>query len=145
MSNSNSVHHVSSSPRACSRHKTSVSLKLPSREPNEGQVLLRTLYLSVDPHMRQVMNEVGPKYAPSVRLGEPMVGEKTVLAHCSISASPAYDWKRAPRTSNLAAARMAHVKFSSSVARTTTAAGDARSSAANADALYRSFNCAPTA
>jgi NADPH-dependent curcumin reductase len=42
--------------------------------PNEGQVLLRTLYLSLDPYMRQLMNEIGPVYAPSVRLGEPMAG-----------------------------------------------------------------------
>jgi NADPH-dependent curcumin reductase CurA len=43
-------------------------------EPEEGQVLLRTLYLSLDPYMRQLMDEIGPVYAPSVRLGEPMVG-----------------------------------------------------------------------
>lgn len=42
--------------------------------PNEGQVLLRTLYLSLDPYMRGLMNEIGPTYAPSVRLGEPMAG-----------------------------------------------------------------------
>lgn len=42
--------------------------------PNEGQVLLRTLYLSLDPYMRQLMNEAGPIYAPPVRLGEPMAG-----------------------------------------------------------------------
>ncbi|WP_437625693.1 NADP-dependent oxidoreductase [Sorangium sp. So ce1151] len=42
--------------------------------PGEGQVLLRTLYLSLDPYMREVMNEIGPAYAPSVRLGEPVVG-----------------------------------------------------------------------
>ncbi|WP_437968648.1 NADP-dependent oxidoreductase [Sorangium sp. So ce260] len=42
--------------------------------PGEGQVLLRTLYLSLDPYMREVMNEIGPAYAPSVRLGEPMPG-----------------------------------------------------------------------
>jgi NADPH-dependent curcumin reductase CurA len=42
--------------------------------PGEGQVLLRTLYLSVDPYMRNLMEEVGPTYAPSVRLGEPLVG-----------------------------------------------------------------------
>lgn len=42
--------------------------------PDEGEVLLRTLYLSLDPYMRQVMNEVGPVYAASVRLGEPMPG-----------------------------------------------------------------------
>ena len=42
--------------------------------PDEGQVLLRTLYLSLDPYMRQVMNDVGPVYAPSVPLGTPMPG-----------------------------------------------------------------------
>jgi NADPH-dependent curcumin reductase CurA len=43
-------------------------------EPAQGQVLLRTVYLSLDPYMRGVMNEIGPGYTPSVRLGEPMVG-----------------------------------------------------------------------
>jgi len=42
--------------------------------PDEGQALLRTLYLSLDPYMRQVMNEIGPVYAPSVPLGAPMPG-----------------------------------------------------------------------
>ena len=37
--------------------------------PDDGQVLLRTLYLSLDPYMRQLMDEVGPTYAPSVQLG----------------------------------------------------------------------------
>lgn len=40
----------------------------------EGEVLLRTLYLSLDPYMRNVMNEDGPIYAPSISLGEVMVG-----------------------------------------------------------------------
>src|SRR4051812_48188381 len=42
--------------------------------PGAGQLLLRTLYLSVDPYMRNVMEEVGPVYAPSVPLGSTMVG-----------------------------------------------------------------------
>ena len=46
----------------------------PVPEPGEGQVLLRTLYLSLDPYMRQLMDEVGPVYAPRVELGSPMVG-----------------------------------------------------------------------
>jgi NADPH-dependent curcumin reductase len=46
----------------------------PVPELREDHVLLRTLYLSLDPYMREVMNEVGPVYAPSVRLGEAMVG-----------------------------------------------------------------------
>ena len=42
--------------------------------PDEGQVLLRTLFLSLDPYMRNLMDEAGTSYAPGVRLGEPMVG-----------------------------------------------------------------------
>jgi len=40
---------------------------------NDG-ILLRTVYLSLDPYMRQLMNEVGPIYAPSVPLGGVMPG-----------------------------------------------------------------------
>ena len=46
----------------------------PVPTPDEGQVLLRTLYLSLDPYMRNLMDEIGPTYARSVDLGEPMVG-----------------------------------------------------------------------
>jgi len=46
----------------------------PVPEPSEGQVLLRTRYLSLDPYMRGMMDEAGPGYAPGVRLGETMVG-----------------------------------------------------------------------
>ena len=46
----------------------------PVAAPAEGQVLLRTLYLSLDPYMRNLMDEVGPGYAPPVALGSPMVG-----------------------------------------------------------------------
>jgi NADPH-dependent curcumin reductase len=42
--------------------------------PGKGQVLLRTLYLSLDPYMRGLMNKVGPIYAKAVPLGEPMRG-----------------------------------------------------------------------
>lgn len=46
----------------------------PVPTPNKGQVLLRTLYLSLDPYMRNLMDEIGPGYAPSIKVGEPMVG-----------------------------------------------------------------------
>lgn len=42
--------------------------------PGDRQVLLRTVYLSLDPYMRNLMEEVGPAYAPSITLGETMVG-----------------------------------------------------------------------
>ncbi|MEZ0470700.1 NADP-dependent oxidoreductase [Luteimonas salinilitoris] len=46
----------------------------PAPVPTDGQVLLRTLYLSLDPYMRNLMDEIGPGYAPPVPLGETMVG-----------------------------------------------------------------------
>ena len=46
---------------------------VPVPEPAEGQVLLRTVYLSLDPYMRGRMSNA-PSYAPPVGLGEVMVG-----------------------------------------------------------------------
>jgi NADPH-dependent curcumin reductase CurA len=46
----------------------------PVPQPGDGQVLVRTLYLSIDPYMRNLMDETGPGYAPPVALGTPMVG-----------------------------------------------------------------------
>jgi len=45
----------------------------PVPEPGEGQILLRTIYLSLDPYMRGRMSD-GPSYAPPVELGAVMVG-----------------------------------------------------------------------
>jgi NADPH-dependent curcumin reductase len=41
--------------------------------PGDGQVLLRTLYLSLDPYMRGRMSD-GPSYAAPVAIGDVMVG-----------------------------------------------------------------------
>ena len=41
--------------------------------PTDGQILVRALFLSVDPYMRGRMNDV-KSYAPPVKLGEVMVG-----------------------------------------------------------------------
>src|ERR1700728_708204 len=46
----------------------------PVPEVGDGQVLARTLWLSLDPYMRGRMNAEA-SYAPSVELGEVMVGE----------------------------------------------------------------------
>ncbi|PXV56907.1 hypothetical protein SAMN04487785_10930 [Dyella jiangningensis] len=42
--------------------------------PAEGQLLLRTLYLSLDPYMRNLMDEAGTSYASAVPVGAAMVG-----------------------------------------------------------------------
>jgi NADPH-dependent curcumin reductase len=47
---------------------------VPVPSPAEGQVLLRTLSLSLDPYMRNLMEEVGPGYAPPIAIGEVIVG-----------------------------------------------------------------------
>ena len=46
----------------------------PVPTPSNGQVLLQTLWLSLDPYMRNLMEEAGPGYAPPVALGAPMPG-----------------------------------------------------------------------
>ena len=55
----------------------------PVPRPESGQVLLRTLYLSLDPYMRGRMSD-GPSYAAPVAIGDVMVGG-TVLAMNSMS------------------------------------------------------------
>lgn len=42
-------------------------------QPTAGQLLLRTVYLSLDPYMRGRMSDA-PSYAPPVEIGEVMVG-----------------------------------------------------------------------
>jgi NADPH-dependent curcumin reductase CurA len=59
----------------------------PIPQPTEGQVLLRVLYLSLDPYMRGRMN-VGPSYAPPVGIGEVM--EAGTVAEVLESKSPQY-------------------------------------------------------
>ena len=45
----------------------------PLPEPERGEVLIRSMFLSVDPYMRGRMN-AGPSYAAPIRIGEVMVG-----------------------------------------------------------------------
>ncbi len=42
--------------------------------PADGELLLRTTYLSLDPYMRGMMNEIGPVYSRSIALGESIAG-----------------------------------------------------------------------
>ncbi|ACN14123.1 NADP-dependent oxidoreductase [Desulforapulum autotrophicum HRM2] len=48
-------------------------VKVPVPEPSQGQMRLRTAYLSLDPYMRGRMS-AGPSYAEPVKIGEVMVG-----------------------------------------------------------------------
>jgi len=50
--------------------------------PTAGQVLLRTLYLSLDPYMRGRMSD-GPSYAAPVALGDVMVGATVACVEAS--------------------------------------------------------------
>ena len=55
--------------------------------PAEGQILLKTTYLSIDPYMRGRMNDA-ESYAPPVDIGGVMDGE--VVAEVVQSRHPAY-------------------------------------------------------
>jgi NADPH-dependent curcumin reductase CurA len=46
----------------------------PVPTPKQGEALVRTVWLSLDPYMRGRMNE-GPSYTPGVAIGSVMVGE----------------------------------------------------------------------
>jgi len=59
--------------------------RLPVPQPGPGQVLLRTLYLSLDPYMRGRMNE-GPSYAPPVALDAVMSGQTVSVVERSNAA-----------------------------------------------------------
>ena len=48
-------------------------VETPIPEPGEGEVLTKTLYMSVDPYMRGRMND-RPSYAANVQLSDVMVG-----------------------------------------------------------------------
>ena len=62
---------------------------VPVPEPAEGQVLLRTEYLSLDPYMRGRMSDA-PSYAEPVKIGEVMVGGTV----CRVESSRHPDFKR---------------------------------------------------
>ncbi|PKN58185.1 MAG: NADP-dependent oxidoreductase [Deltaproteobacteria bacterium HGW-Deltaproteobacteria-14] len=59
----------------------------PVPTPADGQVLLRTLYLSLDPYMRGRMSDA-PSYAAPVALGAPMVGG--TVSRVAASNNPGY-------------------------------------------------------
>ncbi|WP_369600332.1 NADP-dependent oxidoreductase [Hahella sp. SMD15-11] len=66
--------------------------QVPVPEPAEGEVLLRTVYLSLDPYMRGRMSD-GPSYAEPVGVGEVMVGG--TVSRVAASRHPDYqvgDW-----------------------------------------------------
>lgn len=47
---------------------------VPLAEPRDGELLLRTVYLSLDPYMRGRMSDA-PSYAPPVAVGAVMIGQ----------------------------------------------------------------------
>ena len=70
-------------------------------EPAEGQFLVKTNYLSVDPYMRGRISEA-KSYAEPVQIGQVMVrdddeGHQEFGAHPSTSANPIRNWPSWPR------------------------------------------------
>jgi NADPH-dependent curcumin reductase CurA len=64
---------LASRPKGKPGHENFKLVETPVPEPQDSQVLLETLYLSLDPYMRGRMSE-GPSYAEPVKLGDVMVG-----------------------------------------------------------------------
>lgn len=69
---------------------------VPVEEPRDGEVLLRTVWLSLDPYMRGRMSDAA-SYAEPVAIGQPMIAE--TVARVEASRSPQLqpgDWVLAP-------------------------------------------------
>ena len=64
---------LSARPQGAPRDSDFQLLEEPGPQPGSGQMLLRTIYLSLDPYMRGRMNAVA-SYAPFVEIGDAMVG-----------------------------------------------------------------------
>jgi NADPH-dependent curcumin reductase CurA len=62
--------------------------KVPVPEVKDGELLLRSIYLSLDPYMRGRMSDL-PSYAPPVEIGDVMVGGTV----CQIEASRNPDYE----------------------------------------------------
>jgi NADPH-dependent curcumin reductase CurA len=60
----------------------------PIPEPKHGEVLIRTLYMSLDPYMRGRMRS-GPSYSTPLEIGDVMTGE--VVARVEQSESPLFE------------------------------------------------------
>jgi NADPH-dependent curcumin reductase CurA len=65
--------HLASRPRGMPTHETFAMVEGPVPTPGDGEVLVRTLYLSVDPYMRGRMNE-GKSYVPPFKLNQVLTG-----------------------------------------------------------------------
>lgn len=64
----------------------------PARDPGDGELLIRNVYLSVDPYMRGRMNDA-KSYIPPFEVGEPLQGG--VVGQVAASRNPAFsegDW-----------------------------------------------------
>lgn len=83
---------LASRPKGAPVKKNFRTEKAPIPPLGPGQMLLRTIYLSLDPYMRGRMSE-GPSYAPPVSIGDVMVGG--TVSRIEASRHPDYsegDW-----------------------------------------------------
>src|SRR3954471_1476829 len=65
--------HLVARPQGWPKPEDFALREVPVAEPGPGQVLVRNLYMSVDPYMRGRMNDV-KSYVPPFQLDQPMEG-----------------------------------------------------------------------
>ncbi|HWP49498.1 MAG TPA: NADP-dependent oxidoreductase [Candidatus Limnocylindrales bacterium] len=83
MSNTNRQITLASRPVGYPKLSDFKLVESPIPVPGEGQILVRTLYLSLDPYQRGRMSDA-PSYAKPVQIGEVMIGEivgKVIESH----------------------------------------------------------------
>lgn len=79
--------HLKSRPKGLPTIENFATVEVIVATPAEGEVLVRNLWMSVDPYMRGRMNE-GPSYIPQFELGQPMQG--SAIGKVLVSRSPQF-------------------------------------------------------
>ena len=74
MSKTNRQFVLASRPSGYPKESDFNLIEAPVSNPSDGQLLIRTIFLSVDPYMRGRMNNNRGSYAPPVENGQVMTG-----------------------------------------------------------------------
>src|SRR5919199_378727 len=79
--------HLAARPQGWPTLDTFALVETPIPEPTEGQVLVRNIFMSVDPYMRGRMNAVR-SYAPPYEVGQVLYGG--AVGHVGAARTPAF-------------------------------------------------------
>ena len=76
--NQNQVVTLARRPQGKPRREDFEVKQVEVRMPGDGEILIQTLYLSVDPGMRGMMDEA-KSYSPGFKVGQPLTGRSPIF------------------------------------------------------------------